>query len=202
MRVSTPLPSGETRRRGSTSASSARQTARASARSGRSCSSARKVLCAPQVELAERPADGRAARRHARTLEEPGRVLGQRPVVALGHEPLELVQRGGTQARRGTAGVRLRLPASPHPPRPLPATDRALAHPEQGRDRGPAQSASLARQQHPLAQLGRVRSCHGPPLPGHTTAEQPCREQAPNPPEGSSRLQPMRWSRPPTVRRK
>ena len=165
MRVSMPLSSRKTSRRGSTVASSARQVARASATSGRSCSRARSVFFARQAELLERPAHGRSAHPHPGTPLEPGRVLGQGRIVAPGHHALELVQRRRVQPRRRAAGVRaagVRPGLAPPlgPPRPQPTVDRGLADPEQGGDLGPAQPATLAGQQHPLAQVRRIGSRH------------------------------------------
>jgi hypothetical protein len=124
-------------------------------------------LFSRQAELLEGPAHGRAARLDLGPLEKPGRVLGQGAVVALGHQLLQPVQRRLVQARRRAAGARLRLPPALRPPGLAPAVERALAHPEQGRDPSPAQPAALARQQHPLTQIRRVGPRHVPPPRAH-----------------------------------
>ena len=80
-RVSTPLSSRKIRRRGSSAARSARQAARAATMSARSGSCARRALFTGQPQLAQRPAHGRAAHRHAGAFQEPGPVLGQAQIV-------------------------------------------------------------------------------------------------------------------------
>src|SRR3954462_3880807 len=163
IRVSTPHSSRNTRRRGSIPASSARHSALARARSALSCSAARSAFFAREAELPERTAHGRAARLHPGALAERGRVLGQGAVVGLGRQLLQPVERCLVQAWRGPAGVRPRLPSALGPPSLLPPVEGALPDPEQRRDPRPAQPAALARPQHPVAQLRRVRPCHGPP---------------------------------------
>ena len=176
-----PLSSRKMRRLKSTLASSARHTFRAWASSGRSCSAARRLFFAPQAQLLEPPAHGRQARLHPGTLIELLRVLGQRPVVALGHEILERVQRRLIKARDRTPRMRSRLPPPLALPRLLPAIKGALPHAEQPRKRGPAQPTPRAGPQHPIPQLSRVSSRHGVSL-RHTTAQ---RLPATLPPNGS-----------------
>src|SRR5215218_7565693 len=126
MRVSIPLSSRKTSRRGSRVADSARQAARAATISGRSCSIARRVFFTRQPALPQRPAHGRATGRHAGALQELGGVLGQAQVVGFGHDGLELLQRRRIQPRCWPAGMRLGLASLLPPPGLQPAVDRAL----------------------------------------------------------------------------
>ena len=147
-RVSIPLSSRKTRRLGSSAASSARHAARSPTRSGRSCSSARRVFCAPGHRAwpdppedvgradrpVERPAQGRAAHPHPGALSQPPGVRRQRQRVRLRHKGAQLVQRLAIQPGRGATPRRLGLPPPVDPGLLLPAVERRLTHAKQSRN--------------------------------------------------------------------
>ena len=173
-RVSIPLSSRKTRRLGSSAASSARHAARSPTRSGRSCSSARRVFCAPG-QAGGAPGTG-SSRSPAPRCAQP--AARRTPPASARSPPPQ-----GRAARPETcypAGARGRpAPAWPSPPVDpgllLPAVERRLTHAKQSRNPRPGHPAALARTQRPLAQVRRVGSWHAPA--SHAKPTQPTQRE-------------------------